>query len=263
MAQRDNRNGNDRVVIVTGASSGIGAATAARFRESGDVVLNVDIAAPLEPEHSALWYEVDITAWDAVADVVSNIERVHGRVDVAIANAGISLRRPILSIDRESLQRVLDTNLLGVFCLWQTCAESMLRTGGGVLLATASTNGNVGYPHYADYNASKAAVLSLCRSFALEFSPTIRACCVSPGYVMTPMQRTEYTDEQFAEINNMIPLDRHADPREVADAFHFLASASYITGQQLIIDGGELAGGMASKHSTQAQDTSGTGSTAC
>jgi NAD(P)-dependent dehydrogenase (short-subunit alcohol dehydrogenase family) len=125
----------------------------------------------------------------------------------------------------------------------------MKAAGDGVIINTGSTNAIMGYPFYADYNASKAGVLELTRSMALELAPDVRVVAVCPGYIMTPMQEAEYTPEMFEEVNSKIPLRRHGRPEEVAALFAFLASdeAAYITGQTYIIDGGEIAGGLASR----------------
>jgi len=239
-------------VIISGASSGIGLATAQRFAAGGDHVVNLDLKPPAPAEQAGQWEEVDVTSWEGVRAAVDKIAAERGGVDVVIANAGISLRRPFLEVTERDTRALLDLNLVGVVALWQAAARHMAAAGSGVLLATASTNASVGYPYYADYNASKAAVLALARTVALEFAPIIRTACVSPGYVMTPMQRAEYTDEMLAEVDRRIPVGRHAEPAEIANAFHYLASheARYITGQQLVIDGGELAGGTASSFRT-------------
>ncbi|NEE49565.1 SDR family oxidoreductase, partial [Streptomyces sp. SID8455] len=137
--------------------------------------------------------------------------RVHaerGRIDVVIANAGISVRHSILDLTEADVRRTLDVNLMGVLALWRHAVPHMLREGRGVLLATASVNGSRGYPLYADYNASKAGVASLCQTFAVELSPLIRTACVAPGAVLTPMQRAEYTDAMLDEVNERIPARR-------------------------------------------------------
>jgi NAD(P)-dependent dehydrogenase (short-subunit alcohol dehydrogenase family) len=112
-----------------------------------------------------------------------------------------------------------------------------------VILMTASTNGLTGHPLYADYNASKAGVVLLARTMALELAPSVRVNAVCPGYVLTPMQRAEYSEEMLAGVNATIPLGRHASPEEIASLFAFLASdeGAYFTGAVLSIDGGETA----------------------
>ncbi|RAX49513.1 SDR family NAD(P)-dependent oxidoreductase [Arthrobacter sp. AQ5-05] len=241
------------VLVITGASSGIGEATAQRFASSGARVFNLDRQPPANASGGVQWHECDVTDPAMVRSVVEGIAAEEGRIDTAIANAGISTRHAFLEMRPEDIRRLLEINLFGVINLWQAAGRVMFEAGSGTLLATASTNGSAGYPWYSDYNASKAGVLALCRSVALELAPRVRTACVSPGYVLTPMQRSEYTDEMLAEVNERIPMRRHADPAEIADVFFFLASdqARFITGQQLIVDGGELAGGTASSYRTQ------------
>lgn len=246
-----------RTVIISGASSGIGQSTAERFADAGDRVVNLDVRPPAEAREDVRWIKVDVADWTAVRDAVAEVHADYGRLDVVIANAGISVRHGVLEITESDARRVIDVNLMGVLALWRHAAEFMVTQpasdalsgrdpGGvaGVLLATASVNGMRGYPFYADYNATKAGIAALCRTFALELSPHIRAACVSPGAVLTPMQLAEYTGELLEETNRAIPSRRHAAPSEIADAFYFLASpqAAFFTGQELVIDGGETAG---------------------
>ena len=124
----------------------------------------------------------------------------------------------------------------------------MLLGTGGVILNTASTNALVGYRYYADYNATKAGLVALTKSLALEWAPTIRVNAVCPGYVLTPMQEAEYTAEMLDEVNRRIPLGRHATPEELAGLFAYLASdeAAYFTGSVIVMDGGETAGSLVS-----------------
>jgi meso-butanediol dehydrogenase/(S,S)-butanediol dehydrogenase/diacetyl reductase len=214
-------------VVVTGGSSGIGEAIVRRFRDEGAEVVSV-----------ALDGEIECDVADA-QQVEAAFEQV-GALDVLVANAGISIRSPFLDIREEDWRRVLDVNLTGVFHCAQQAAR---RMDDGVILMTASTNGLSGHEYYADYNASKAGVILLARTMARELAPRIRVNAVCPGYVLTPMQRAEYTDEMLAAVNAQIPLQRHAAPEEVAALFAFLASddAAYITGAAIAIDGGETA----------------------
>ncbi len=233
-----------RIVVISGASSGIGEATAARFAAAGDRVYNLDVRPPAAPVSDVTWLETDVAEWSEVEAAVDRVHREHGRLDVVIANAGISIRHHVLETTWAEARRVVDVNLLGVYGLWQAAARRMVGQGGGVLLGTASVNGQRAFPNYADYNATKAGVAALCRTFALELSPVVRVACVTPGAVLTPMQQAEYTPQMLAEVNARIPARRHAQPSEIAAAFHYLASpeAAFLTGQELVIDGGEIAG---------------------
>jgi meso-butanediol dehydrogenase / (S,S)-butanediol dehydrogenase / diacetyl reductase len=242
-------------VLITGGASGIGAATAARFLEEGAAVCVLDRdAAGREriqqqlPELAGT-LDADVSNLSQVRAAVEDAARLMGGLDVLINNAGISIRHSFLDITPEEWDNVIAVNLTGVFYIAQAAARHMMQHTGGAILQTASTNGIVGYPCYADYNASKAGVIELTRSMALELAPRIRVCAVAPGYVLTPMQRAEYTDAMLDQVNRKIPLRRHATPEEVAALFAFLASddAAYLSGHVYTIDGAETAGGLASR----------------
>jgi meso-butanediol dehydrogenase/(S,S)-butanediol dehydrogenase/diacetyl reductase len=235
-------------VIVTGGTSGIGEATSRRFLDEGARVVALavgedEVATAAERIPGLHAIRCDVADAGDVGRAFGEADTVLGGVDVLIANAGISVRKPFLEIDEADWQRVLDVNLTGVFRCAQQAARRMVDDGGGVILMTASTNGITGHPFYADYNASKAGVILLARTMALELAPTVRVNAVCPGYVLTPMQRAEYSDEMLAEVNAGIPLGRHATPDEIAALYAFLASdeGAYFTGAVLSIDGGETA----------------------
>ena len=242
-------------VLVTGGASGIGRATATRFLEEGCAVCVLDrsaeacerITAELPDLRAAIRADVsNLTQVRAAVDEA--IERM-GSIDVVINNAGISIRHDFLDITPEEWDEVVGINLKGVFQVALTAARHIVGQGSGVILNTASTAGSTGYPHYADYSASKGGVIALTLAMALELAPVVRVNAISPGYVLTPMQRAEYSDAMLEAVNRKIPLGRHAKPEEIAALFAFLASddAGFATGQVYVMDGAETTGGLCSQ----------------
>lgn len=242
-------------VLITGGAGGIGAATAARFLEEGARVAVLDRDAEacqrLERELPGLDGSLlaEVSDAGAVARVFEELDELWGGLDVLINNAGISIRHGFLDITPGEWRKVIDVNLNGVFYVAQLAARRMVAGEGGVILNMGSTNGLMGYPNYADYNASKAGVIELTRSMALELAPSVRVNAICPGFILTPMQEAEYTDEMQRAFADRIPLNRLGRPADVAALFAFLASddAAFITGQAFVIDGGEIAGGLASQ----------------
>jgi meso-butanediol dehydrogenase / (S,S)-butanediol dehydrogenase / diacetyl reductase len=240
-------------VIVTGGSTGIGAAIARRFLAEGASVSvwcrNPENAAAVSAQLPSLSgvEQVDVAEAEAVDEAFSRSLVSLGGLDIAICNAGISFRRNFVDIPRAEFERVLRVNLFGTFYVSQLAARHMLGDQGGVILFTASTSGVIGYRHYADYNASKGALLAMMRTMALELGPKVRVNAVNPGYTMTPMQEAEYSPEMLSRVNAAIPMGRHARPEEMASLFAWLASdeAAYATGQIFTLDGGESAGTLA------------------
>lgn len=235
-------------VIVTGGSTGIGAAVAARFLNEGAKVAvwcrNPDNARAIAAELPALSHvaTVDVADGPGVDDAFAQSLKALGGLDTLICNAGISIRRKFIDIDREDFDRVMRVNVHGVFYVSQLAARHMLgQDGGGAILMTASTSGVMAYRHYADYNASKAALLAMMRTMAIELAPKIRVNAVNPGYTMTPMQEAEYSPEMLARVNGIIPLGRHARPEEIASLYVYLASdeAAYASGAVFTLDGAE------------------------
>lgn len=240
---------NKRVVI-TGAASGIGLSTAQRFVDEGTKVFIIDWdnealnKTMAENPKLSGGIEGDVSQPDDMDKAFRTVDEILGGIDILIANAGISVRKRFLDIPFDQWSKVINVNLNGMFICAQEAIRRMKENRSGVVLFTASTNGLDGHPLYTDYNASKAGVIVLAKTLALEFAPWLRVNAVCPGYVLTPMQRSEYTPEMLEEVNAEIPMNRHATPEEVAGFFAFLASkeASYITGQALAIDGGETSG---------------------
>lgn len=235
-------------VIITGGSTGIGAAVAARFLSEGAMVSvwcrNPENAKSIATELPGLSLVavVDVTDAPGVDQAFAQSLAALGGLDTLICNAGISIRRNFVDIDRDEFDRVMRVNVHGVFYVSQLAARHMLRENrGGAILMTASTSGVTAYRHYADYNASKGALLAMMRTMAIELAPQIRVNAVNPGYTMTPMQEAEYSPEMLARVNGIIPMGRHARPEEVASLYVYLASdeAAYASGAVFTLDGAE------------------------
>jgi meso-butanediol dehydrogenase/(S,S)-butanediol dehydrogenase/diacetyl reductase len=245
----------DKRVLITGGAGGIGAATALRFLEEGARVVVLDrdeqLLKTFEDQHPKLSGAIlaDVSEPTAVAAAFLTLDDLIGGLDVLINNAGISLRHTFMDITPEEWRMVMDVNLDGVFYVAQQAATYMLAGDGGVILNMGSTNGLMGYHYYAAYNTSKAGVIELSRTMALELAPKVRVNAICPGFILTPMQAAEYTPEMIHAFETKLPLRKLGRAEDVAALFAFLASdeASFITGQYFVIDGGEIAGGLASQ----------------
>ena len=237
-------------VIITGGASGIGQATAKRFVDEGARVFIFDIneeamaqTRKLIPNLSGAIY-ADVSNEESVKAGFAAVDAAVGGLDILISNAGISIRNLFADIDFTQWRKVMGINLDGMFLCCKEAIVRMKKQKSGVILLTASTNGMEGHPYYTDYNVSKSGVIMLAKTVALEYAPWLRINSISPGYVLTPMQKAEYTEEELAVVNDGIPMKRHADPSEVAALFAFLSSddAKYISGVNVPLDGGETAG---------------------
>lgn len=242
-----------KAVLVSGGSSGIGEATVRRFLEEGSRVVfcGIDadevrsVVSELSPLGSVEGLACDVSVEDDVARLVNEAERVLGVIDVLINNAGIARRDRFLDIAPEHWDRVLQVNLRGMFLVAQAVARRMVAKGSGVIVNMASTNALGGEEELAHYNASKGGVLQLTRTMAVELGRHgVRVNCLCPGFITTPLNDA-MGDRSFVQAyeREKIPLGRSGRPEEVAAAYAFLASddASFIHGEALVIDGGQLA----------------------
>jgi NAD(P)-dependent dehydrogenase (short-subunit alcohol dehydrogenase family) len=243
-----------KVVLVTGAGQGIGRAVAQLFAGQGAnvSVLDRDAARVAETVQAlngngrkAVGSTGDISRRKDVTRAVQRTLEYFGRLDVLIANAGVTDVQPLLEIDDTRWRHVIDVNLTGTFFCIQEAARAM-RERGGAIVVTASTNAFWVEATLGAYNASKAGVIALVRTAALDLAPFgIRVNAVEPGVVKTSFAAF-VTEDPVAgpEYLKKIPLNRFAEPVDVANAILFLASpeADYITGQALVIDGGLTLG---------------------
>lgn len=191
----------------------------------------------------ALALEWDVTDPDAATAAVAAVEAAFGPLGLAVNNAGIGAGTPALDLTPTQWQAVYDTNVNGVFFACQAEARAMQRGGGGAIVNIASISATIANRNLtqAQYNSSKAAVVHLTKSLAVEWAPLgIRVNAVSPGYTLTPMNRRPAVAALVAEFADTTPLGRLAEPDEIAGPVLFLLgpAASYITGVDLLVDGG-------------------------
>ncbi len=241
-------------VLVTGASRGIGEATVRRFLDEGCRVFlcarhadGVEAAlAELRPLGEVDGMACDVSIPEDVRRLVETADAFLGGIDVLANNAGVAWQEPFLEITLEHWDQVLDINLRGMFLVAQAVAARMVaRGGGGAIVNMSSTNAFEGETGYTHYNASKGAISMLTRTMATELGPHgIRVNALCPGKIFTPMQGEAEDPEYTARYEReRIPLGRSGTVDEVAAAYAFLASdeATFITGELLVIDGGQLA----------------------
>ena len=238
--------------IVTGAGRGIGKAIAAKFLQEGAAVFVCDVdrdrledaQAELEAYGTVHGLAADVTVREEVEDLVRRARGALGGIDVLANNAGIARYEPFLEITDKNWNDTLAVNLTGVLLCSQVVAREMLEQGSGAIVNMASTNGILGEPLLAHYNASKAGVVLLSKTMAIELAPhNVRVNSVCPGFILTDLaQEGGMSEDVIREYTAKIPLGRCGRVEEVANAFAFLASdeASFITGAELVVDGGQI-----------------------
>lgn len=241
-----------KVALVTGAAGGIGRAAALGFAREGAKVVAADIDTAGLAEtvalisEAAIAVQVDVGDEDSCQAMVDRAVSEFGRLDVQFNNAGIAgARAKTADLSTEDWNRVMSINLTGVFFCARAAIPAMLKTGGGVIVNTASVDGLVGMPSIAHYVAAKHGVVGLTKNIALEYArDNIRAVAVAPGYIKTKMTEEAFSDDEKALLTSLVPLGRAAEPQEVANMVLWLASdkASYVSGSCHTVDAGLLAG---------------------
>jgi len=241
-----------KVALVTGASRGIGRAIAVGLAEAGaDVAcLGRDAEALEGVVHEiralgrrAVGVTCEVTDDRQVVEAVARVERELGPLQLAVNNAGVAGSSPAAGMSDGEWQRVLDTNLTGVFRCCRAESAAMRRAGGGAIVNIASISGSIANPGLTQshYNASKAAVIHLSKSLAMEWvGDGIRVNVVSPGYTLTEMNRRPAVLPMLERFRAQTPMGRLAEVGEMVGPVVFLLSdaASYVTGHDLVVDGG-------------------------
>ena len=245
----------DKVALVTGGARGIGRAVCRRLADAGAKVvvadLNFEDAQETANSIAGFACQMDVTQFDMLSEQVRQVVERLGKIDILVNNAGIFNMASIDKITVEDYRRQYDVNLGGTIFTCQAVVPFMKKSGGGSIINFASQAGRRGEANISLYCSTKAAVISITQSLALELAPeNIRVNAISPGVVDTPMW--DIVDAQFAEYENKplgqkkrevgqaVPLGRMGDPVDIADPCVFLASdaARYITAQTLNVDGG-------------------------
>lgn len=249
----------NQVALVTGGASGIGLATALAFAREGATVAIADVRPdPAEAAadqvrqlgRPALAIAANVGKRAEVQAMVERTVQEFGRLDILVANAGIARSGPFLTHREDHWHKVIEVNLTGVFFCGQAAAQQMVAQKRGRIVNIASINGFRGIENLVGYNASKAGVISLTKTMAVELAQYgINVNAIAPAQIETPLLAT-LPEEARQLRRERIPLDRFGRPEEIAKAAVFLVSddAEFITGHVLAVDGGYLAGGTWTRH---------------
>lgn len=234
-----------KVALVTGAASGIGLACARRFGDEGAKVVGVD----LQPGPDGDVRIADVSDESSIADAVAGVVRDHGRLDIVLNAAGVAGGGPIHLLEATEWERVVRVNLTGTFLVCKHALTNMVEQRSGSLVNIASIEGIEGTEGGSSYNASKGAVVLLTKNLAIDYGRLgVRANCICPGFIETPMFESVMSLDGMARVREQYReahmLGRFGRPEEIASAAAFLASedASFVTGHALVVDGGFTAG---------------------
>jgi len=242
-----------KTAIITGASRGVGRATALRLAESGaNVVINyltseekannvVELCK--ESGVEAIAVQGDVSVWQDAHNLANKALEKFGRIDLLVLNAGIWEGAPIEEMSEETWNKVLNTNLKAAWAMTKACVPAMKKQPSGSIVLVSSTAGQRGEANFSNYAASKGGQISFTKALATELCPKIRVNCVAPGWIETAMVRPVFEDEDYKQsVINSIPLRRMAMTDDVALSICFLLSdwSRHITGEILNINGGAV-----------------------
>ena len=242
-----------KTAIITGASRGVGRATALRLAESGaNIVVNYLSAEEKannvvelckETGVDAIAVQGDVSLWQDAHNLANKTLEKFGRIDLLVLNAGIWEGAPIEEMSEETWNKVLNTNLKAAWAMTKACVPAMKKQPNGAIVLVSSTAGQRGEANFSNYAASKGGQISFTKALASELCPKIRVNCVAPGWIETAMSRTVFEDADYkASVIKSIPMQRMAMTDDVALSICFLLSdwSRHITGEILNINGGAV-----------------------
>ena len=243
-----------KVVLITGAATGLGEGYAHIFAESGCKVACADIQFEKVCQTAedicaqgfeAIAFEVDVTRQKSIRKMAAEILQAYGRIDVLVNNAGVEHIEPFTEVSEEHYDFITSVNLKGVFFVAQEIAKIMKKQGGGKIINIGSLGSYIGLAESSVYCTTKGGVIQMSKTMSIELGPdNIQVNCVAPGYFITPMTQPFYDDaEHRAWIESRIPLHNWGTVKDLAGPMLFLASdaSNYVTGATIKVDGGWLA----------------------
>jgi gluconate 5-dehydrogenase len=243
-----------KVALVTGGSKGIGLAMACALgihgahvviasRKAEELQTVVDVIKNQGLDFS--WVQADVTKKEQVHDMIDNIIECHGKLDILVNNAGMNIRKPLIEVEEDDWDQVINTNLKGIFFVGQAAAKQMIKQKNGKIINISSILGGIGMPSQTSYAASKGGINQLTKVWASELSPyNINVNAIAPAYIKTPMTSPWLQDEErYKQIVQNTMMKRIGEVEDVAGPVVFLASdaSNYVTGHILYVDGGWTA----------------------
>ncbi|WP_146550791.1 glucose 1-dehydrogenase [Rummeliibacillus suwonensis] len=252
------KNLKDKVVVITGAASGIGLAAAEAFLNEGSKVVIADIdeengykAVKDLNQENVYFIRTDVTKETDCSNLIQETIEKYGQIDVFLNNAGIEITTPIHEMSIEEWNKLISVNLTGVFLCSKHVLKQMIKNKKGNIINTCSVGGLVAWPGIPAYNASKGGVLQLTKSLAIEYAKyNIRVNCVCPGVIDTPLNEKSFLQNNVGTLeeikkqkSKLNPIGRLGTVKDIANAMVFLASdeSSFMTGSTLTVDGGYTA----------------------
>lgn len=231
---------NGKIALITGGSRGIGKEIALKFAENGATVISGDLIDPDYSHENVSHVKLNVTDRENIKEIASEIKEKYGRLDILVNNAGITKDGLLMRMTEDQWDAVINVNLKGVFNMTQAVSRSMLKARKGSIITLSSVVGLHGNAGQTNYAATKGGVVAMSKTWAKEFGGrNVRANCVAPGFIQTPMTDV-LSEDTIKGMLDATPLGRLGQVEDIANAVLFLASdeSSFITGEVISVSGG-------------------------